>query len=165
MRNPPHKWEFGSGCKPDTSAAIGNNVALLADNQDMRKTFAALAATMVATGGLGLAGLGLASGTAQADIGPVPLYHWCPGDFWDQGWGDNWEWGACHDDHHRDMDGWDHNRDWWGDRGGDWRGGDWQGDRGGNWQGDRGGNWQGDEGGRADHGGPQPGQPWWPGGR
>lgn len=69
---------------------------------------------MVAAGGLGLAGLGLASGTAQADIGPVPMYHWCPGDFWDPGWGFNWDWGFCHDDHHRDMDGWDRSRDWWG---------------------------------------------------
>jgi hypothetical protein len=119
--------------------------ALLTDKQSMKKTFVGLAATMVATGGLGLAALGLASGTAQADIGPVPLYHWCPGDFWDQGWGDNWEWGTCHDDHHRDMDGWDHSRDW-GDQGGGW-GGDHRGDPG--WRGDRG----------PDRGG----QPWWPG--
>ncbi|HME75943.1 MAG TPA: hypothetical protein VKI00_09890 [Mycobacterium sp.] len=91
----------------------------------MRKGIAGLAATMVATGGLGLAGLGLASGTAQADIAPVPQYHWCPGDNWEPGWGDNWNWGGCHDDHHMDADGWDHSHDWWGDR--DDRGGPpWQ---------------------------------------
>ncbi len=28
----------------------------------------------------------------------MPDYHWCPGDPWDQGWGDNWDWGRCHDD-------------------------------------------------------------------
>jgi hypothetical protein len=35
------------------------------------------------------AGLGLASGTAQAGpgFGPAPLYHWCPGEFWRPEWG------------------------------------------------------------------------------
>jgi len=142
--------------------------ALFTDIQGMKKTFVGLAATVVATGGLGLAGLGLASGAAQADIGPVPLYHWCPGDNWDPGWGGNWDQGNCHDDHHRDMDGWDHSRDWWGDQGGDrgWQPwGDQGGDRG--WQpgGDQGGDrgWQpgGDQGGDrgGDRGGPQPWQP------
>src|ERR1700731_836536 len=95
----------------------------------MSKRFVGLATTALVTGGLGLAGLGLASGTAQADIGPVPLYHWCPGDFWDPGWGDNWDGGNCHDDFHRDIDGDWHDRDWhpdWGhdrdtDRGGPWQ--------------------------------------------
>jgi len=88
----------------------------------MSKRFVGLATTALVTGGLGLAGLGLASGTAQADIGPVPpLYHWCPGDFWDPGWGNNWDGGFCHDDFHRDMDGDNHDRDWHGDRGGPWQ--------------------------------------------
>lgn len=76
------------------------------DIAGMKKTFAGLAATVVATGGLALAGLGLASGTAQADIGPMPVYHWCPGDNWDPGWGNNWDWGVCHDDWNRYENGW-----------------------------------------------------------
>jgi hypothetical protein len=39
---------------------------------------------MAVSAGLGMAGLGLALGNAQAAPGPVPLYHWCPGDFWDR---------------------------------------------------------------------------------
>ncbi|EUA33179.1 hypothetical protein I553_7587 [Mycobacterium xenopi 4042] len=35
----------------------------------------------------------------------MPDYHWCPGQFWDPGWGPNWDWDDCHDDHHRDIDG------------------------------------------------------------
>ena len=73
------------------------------------------------TGRLGLAGFGLALGTAQAVVGPVPQYHWCPGDAWQPRWGNNWEGGVCRDDFHRDIDGWDHSRDfhqsdprpWW----------------------------------------------------
>jgi hypothetical protein len=60
--------------------------------------------------GLGLAGLGAAP-AAHAQPGPVPDYHWCPGDRWDPGWGNNWDAGTCHDDHHRDGDGGDHSRD------------------------------------------------------
>ena len=90
-------------------------------------------ATLV-SGGVGLTGLGLATGTAQAEPIPAPMYHWCPGGFWDPGWGGNWDWDDCHDDFHRDIDG-------------DWRGRDWHPD----WGNDRGGPWQ-----------PQPWQPWWP---
>jgi hypothetical protein len=142
---------------------------LLTDNECMRKIFVGLAATMVATGGLGLAGLGLASGTAQADIGPVPMYHWCPGDFWDQGWGFNFDWFNCHDDFHRDIDGDNHDRDWRGDQRGDQ--GQWQrGDQGpdqhgdqGQWQrGDQGPDQRGDQG-QWQRGDQRPGQPWWPG--
>jgi hypothetical protein len=50
------------------------------------------AAAVVA--GLGLSGLGAAT-EAQARPGPFP--RWCPGDFWDPGWGPNWDWGGCHD--------------------------------------------------------------------
>ncbi|MDT5131318.1 MAG: hypothetical protein QOE41_629 [Mycobacterium sp.] len=78
---------------------------------------------MMVTSALGLAGLGLASGSAQAVVGPVPDYHWCPGDFWHPEWGNNWDGGVCHDDFHRDMDGNDHTRDWGvQDRGRDDRG-------------------------------------------
>ncbi len=76
------------------------------------KTLAGFATTALVTAGMGLAGLGLASGPAQAEPGPFPAYHWCPGDNWDPGWGFNWDGGVCHDDHHRDMDAWDHSRDW-----------------------------------------------------
>jgi hypothetical protein len=74
-----------------------------------------------------LAGLGLSLGTAGAVVGAMPEYHWCPGDNFDQGWGNNWEPNACHDDFHRDGDGGDHSRDYRGydDRGG-YRGGDYR---------------------------------------
>jgi hypothetical protein len=48
--------------------------------------------------GLGLAGLGVAA-VADAQPAPFPQYHWCPGDRWDGGWGNNWDSGRCHDDH------------------------------------------------------------------
>ena len=69
---------------------------------------------MLASAALATGGVGLAAQPAQAQVGPFPDYHWCPGEFWDPGWGFNWDWGNCHDDHHRDRDGWDHNHDWWG---------------------------------------------------
>ena len=49
-------------------------------------------------------------GEARRDY--IPRYHWCPGDFWHPEWGDNWDAGPCHDDHHRDIDGDDHNNDY-----------------------------------------------------
>jgi hypothetical protein len=58
------------------------------------KQFAA--ATALATG-LGLASLGAAS-VAEAlpgPTGPMPV-DWCPGQFWDPGWGNNWDWNNCH---------------------------------------------------------------------
>jgi hypothetical protein len=88
------------------------------------KTFPRLAATIFATAaGFTLVGLGGAI-DAQAQPAPLPAYHWCPGQFWDPGWGNNWEGGGCHDDFHRDSDGWDHSRDWGRgpDRGYDGRG-------------------------------------------
>ncbi len=60
--------------------------------------------------------MGLAAGAAQAEPAPAPTYHWCPGDRWDDGWGYNWDWGRCHDDHHADADGWNHDHDYWGDQ-------------------------------------------------
>ncbi|WP_084293466.1 hypothetical protein [Mycobacterium gastri] len=27
---------------------------------------------------------------------PIPQW-WCPGDFWDPGWGNNWDWNNYHD--------------------------------------------------------------------
>lgn len=52
------------------------------------------AATAIVTAGLGLAGMGAAS-TAEAQPGPFP--NWCPGEWWDPGWGNNWDWGSCHE--------------------------------------------------------------------
>jgi hypothetical protein len=45
-------------------------------------------------------------------VGEFPSYHRCPGDFWHPEWGFNFDWTACHDDHHRDGD--NHNNDYWG---------------------------------------------------
>jgi hypothetical protein len=71
------------------------------------KTLARCAATIfIMTAGLGLASVGGAT-VAAAQVGEFPSYHWCPG----QDWGDNWDGGTCHDDHHRDIDGNDHHRD------------------------------------------------------
>src|SRR6201997_4475856 len=85
---------------------------------------------------LGLAGVGAAT-EAQAQPGPFP--QWCPGEFWDPGWGDNWDWHSCHD----------------------WRGGGWDRDHGPR-GGDRdhpGPGWDRDHpGGPGDHG-PGPGEP------
>jgi hypothetical protein len=79
------------------------------------------AATALATG-LGLAGLGAAS-VAEAYPGPMPDYHWCPGQWWDPGWGNNWDGGRCHDDFYGDGD--PHDRDHWHGYG------DWHPDGGG----------------------------------
>jgi hypothetical protein len=74
--------------------------------------------TLVLSGSLGLFGLGVASGVAEAmPMTPMPTYHWCPGDNWDPGWGNNWYGDGCHDDHHRDMDYGNHDHDYWGDNG------------------------------------------------
>jgi hypothetical protein len=85
---------------------------------DAVNTSTRLAAKVVVSGVLGLSGLGLAAGVAQAQpLQPFPTYHWCPGDNWDPGWGNNWDGGNCHDDHHRDADYDNHDRDYWGDNG------------------------------------------------
>jgi hypothetical protein len=80
----------------------------------MKRLVELAAATVAVTGSLGLAGLAIGAGAAQAVVGPAPEYHWCPGDGFDPGWGQNWDPGVCHDDYHRDSDGFDHSRDWGG---------------------------------------------------
>jgi hypothetical protein len=65
------------------------------------------ATTFIMTTGLGLASVGAAT-VAPAQIGEFPSYHWRPE------WGFNFDWNACHDDHHRDGDGDNHNNDFWG---------------------------------------------------
>jgi hypothetical protein len=69
----------------------------------------AVSAFIISTG-LGLVGLGAAS-VAQAQPGPFP--QWCPGDFWDPGWGGNPDGFHCHDGGpgfggHDDRGGWGH---------------------------------------------------------
>lgn len=111
----------------------------------MRKYARFAASTAIVTAGLGLAGLGAAT-EAQAQPGPFPEYHWCPGQPWNPGWGNNWEWNTCHDDFHRDIDGYNHDRDYRGPGPGGWNGhGDGDGGNGGN--GDGGGHGGGGGGG------------------
>jgi hypothetical protein len=82
----------------------------------MKNRFVKLATTLLVSGGMGLAGLGLASGTAQAVPVPAPLWHhhWCPGDNWAPEWGDNWDWQNCHDwdDGGGWGGGWHHHHHW-----------------------------------------------------
>ncbi|SIH92592.1 Secreted protein antigen [Mycobacteroides abscessus subsp. bolletii] len=58
----------------------------------------ALTAPLLALG-IGVAGLTMPLATAQAtpnpQIGPAPA--WCPGDYWDPVWGNNWDVHGCHD--------------------------------------------------------------------
>jgi hypothetical protein len=68
---------------------------------DMKNVKRVAAATAIATAGLGLAALG-AAGVAEARPAPFPDYHWCPGQWWDPGWGNNWDWNRCHDDWYYD---------------------------------------------------------------
>ena len=77
----------------------------------------------------------------------MPDYHWCPGQFWDPGWGNNWYWGRCHDDFYGDGD--PHDRDHWHVAG------DWHPDGGWGPGGPHGPGWH------DDHGGP--GGPGWNG--
>jgi hypothetical protein len=71
----------------------------------MKSTLRLAASTLVMSAGLGVAGLGaaaVAGAQPAAPIAPFPDYHWCPGDRWDPGWGNNWDFGRCHDDHYFD---------------------------------------------------------------
>jgi len=88
------------------------------------KNIKRIAAATALTTGLGLAGLGAASvaGAFPGPAGPMPDYHWCPGQWWDPGWGNNWDGGRCHDDGYYDGEPRDHDH---------WHGyGDWHPDNG-----------------------------------
>jgi hypothetical protein len=85
----------------------------------MRKIKRIAAATAIATG-LGLAGVGPASIVEAQPVGPLPDYHWCPGQSWDPGWGNNWDAGRCHDDGYFDGEPRDEGH-WHGQ--GPWQGG------------------------------------------
>jgi hypothetical protein len=95
------------------------------------------AATAIASG-LGLAGVGAASVAEAMPMAPLPDYHWCPGEFFDPGWGNNWDQGRCHDDgffdgEPRDGGHWHGNGPWnGGGPGGDNRGPGWD-NRGPGW--------------------------------
>jgi len=74
------------------------------------------AATAIASG-FGLLGVGAASVAEAMPMAPMPSYHWCPGQFWDPGWGNNWGWDRCHDDGYwdgepRDAGHWHGNGPW-----------------------------------------------------
>jgi hypothetical protein len=86
------------------------------------KNIKRIAAATALTTGLGLAGLGAASVAEAFPGGPMPDYHWCPGQWWDPGWGPNWGGDRCHDDFY--FDGEPHD-------GGHWHGqGEWHPDGG-----------------------------------
>src|ERR1700744_2931385 len=89
-----------------------------------------IAAATAITAGLGLAGIGTASLAEAQPSAPLPDYHWCPGQFWDPGWGNNYDWGRCHDDFY--FDGEPHDRDHWHGQA------DWRDDRDGGWNNGRG---------------------------
>ena len=111
-----------------------------------------IAAAAAITAGLGLAGVG-AAGIAEAQpAGPLPDYHWCPGQFYDPGWGNNWDWNRCHDDFYGDGDPHDQ---------GHWHGqGDWHGDDRG-WDNGRGPGWDNHGGPGWDNHGDNHGGPGW----
>jgi hypothetical protein len=100
-----------------------------------------IAAATAITAGLGLAGVGAASIAEAQPAGPLPDYHWCPGQFYDPGWGNNWDWNRCHDDFYGDGD--PHDRDHWHGQG-DWRDDHdrgWDNGRGPGWDNGRGPGW------------------------
>ena len=69
----------------------------------MRRRIVRLATTVLVSGGLGLAGLGLAAGTAQAAPGFAPQATWCPGD--PPKVGATWDPTVCHDYHYEVING------------------------------------------------------------
>lgn len=120
-----------------------------------------IAAATAITAGLGLAGVGAASIAEAQPVGPMPDYHWCPGQFYDPGWGNNWDWNRCHDDFYGDGD--PHDRDHWHGQG-DWHGDNgWDNGRGPGWDNDRGPGWDNGRGpgGPGYHDNDHPGGPGW----
>ncbi|MBV8346482.1 MAG: hypothetical protein JOZ49_02790 [Mycolicibacterium sp.] len=69
------------------------------NTEKLTRPWLRLCGSVLTAGGLALPALGLASGIAQAAPPPAPTdhHHWCPGDYWDRGWGNNWDWNRCHD--------------------------------------------------------------------
>jgi hypothetical protein len=56
-----------------------------------------LGTSALAGAGLALSAFGLAGGIVQAAPVPLPNYHWCPGDQWNPGWGNNPDPNHCQD--------------------------------------------------------------------
>jgi hypothetical protein len=77
----------------------------------MKNVTRAAASAIVLTAGVGLGSLGAAAVAQARPAAPFPAYHWCPGDYWDPGWGNNYDWGRCHDDFY--YDGEPHDADHW----------------------------------------------------
>lgn len=78
-----------------------NRISRLA-HLPMRPGLAGLATTLLVSGGLGLAGLGLAAGTVQAQPSPAPqsTSQWCPGQYVSKFIQNmQWDWNVCHDWH------------------------------------------------------------------
>lgn len=87
------------------------------------KNIRKIAAATAISAGFGLAGVGAASIAEAQPLAPLPGYHWCPGQFYDPAWGNNWDWNRCHDDGYYDGELRDQ---------GHWHGyGPWQGGPGG----------------------------------
>ena len=63
-------------------------------HEGVKNTFLVAASAVVMSAGLGLAGLGTA-GAAEAHPAPSPECHWCPGQWWDPGRGNNWDGRRC----------------------------------------------------------------------
>jgi hypothetical protein len=59
----------------------------------MKRLIVGLATTVLVSGGLGLASLEVAAGTAEAGVGP---YQWCPGQSLPQNQQPNWDMNVCH---------------------------------------------------------------------
>ena len=65
--------------------------------RSMKRGIVALATTVLVSGGLGLAALGVAAGTAQAQPGFAPLATWCPGQSVPGYPPVVWDMNVCHD--------------------------------------------------------------------
>jgi hypothetical protein len=117
-----------------------------------------IAAATAIVSGLGLAGVGAASVAEAQPMAPLPDYHWCPGQFWDPGWGNNWDGGRCHDDGYFDGEprdqghwhgqgpwqegpgGWNNQGPGWNNQGPGWNNGPGWDNRGPGWD-NRGPGW------------------------
>jgi hypothetical protein len=72
----------------------------------MKRAIVGLATAMLVCGGLGLAGLGLGAGAAQADGCEVPYGCWCPGKPLPKTSGPiDWDMSVCHNYHYSPMGG------------------------------------------------------------
>ena len=79
-------WRFAS-----LPSSRGTNL------RSMKRGIVALATTVLVSGGLGLAALGVAAGTAQAQPGFAPLATWCPGQSVPGYPAVVWDMNVCHD--------------------------------------------------------------------